>query len=749
MSNYKIKYMLMTVASVLTIGVMSFLVFNGIKRNKDINNPLSKSQIRNKILNDDPSNSTINSIFINTTPDKVSTIYVGGKDLKVSSTSTKFGALIISSDNGKTWVMDEYFANPTDASAKNTPIINKIMTDFYTDKAGTSDSIVVSGQYLKSIAAASDRRGSGNGNSTSAGQIAYENVYHAIAGSTINTITKTSWMDVADRDFDSSAGKGFSQKVMTASTVISSVQTDPSTPEYVQDHVYIITNDESINVNDIKNISHKASDGVRIYGKNKFSAYDFVNAASDISKAPTESIITALSSYLNSASIYGTVVGGVWPIIPQVTNTTFDADASSFVFMSGINKTNNQVGDNLCFIAENQHYDKQPSGSKTLPNNSSAFDKPLMIQYDITTADSAKTGATYIVTDPRLPDYPLMNNFLIKTIAINPEIKTDDGQNDFPLLILAGEKDDASSMISPNLEISAKKPFDVQVPTMPTNSTFKINKNTSYISKVIPVNVFKPKNSSNPNVQKIIEPLILFGKNMKSSNANMMFPDDTEAKFIPNTQNLTGQGIMLANRILTDTTEGKGGLLTNSVFYSVPKNNNAINPSMVNYVDNSNDYNSIKYQSFQSDYTFVSSTYNTSSLFENNGSFNHYKVTKDKNNNFNFSNATNNNSKNNIKKTIEIVIPVIIIILLISSATALFFFLKRKKFNILKNFKKINIFKDSKKFNIFKGGNKLSVLKDSKKLNMLKFYKNINIYKNSKKIIKKLSEFKFPTSKKK
>ena len=685
MSNYKIKYMLMTVASVLTIGAMSFLVFSGIKQNKTSNNPLSKNQIRNKLLNGDPSTGTINSIFVNTTPDKVSTIYVGGTDLKVSSASTKLGALIISSDNGKTWVMDEYFANPEKADATNTPIINKIMTDFYTDKAGTSDSIVVSGQYLKSIAAASDGKGNGNDNSTSAGQIAYENVYHAVAGSKINTITKTSWMDEADRDFDSSEliGRGFSQKVMTASTVISSVQVDSSTPAYVQDHVYIITSDESVNVNLVENIPYVKSDSTLHTGKNRFNAYDFVNIASTDVKI-SDTLMTQLSKYLNPASIYGTVNSAD----NSVMKTTFDAGASSFVFMSGINKTNNQVGDNLCFIAENQHYDKQTSGSTTLPNNSSAFDKPLMLQYDITTADSATTGATYIVTDPHLPDYPLMNNFLIKTIAINPVVKTDDDQNDFPLLILAGEKDDASCMITPNLEVSDNKPIDVQVPTMPAGLTFKINKDDSYISKVIPINIFEPTNSSKTNIKIVIEPLILFGKNMKSSNANIMFPDDTEAKFIPNTQNLTGQGIMLANRILTDTTEGKGGLLTNSVFYSVPKNNGNTIPSIVNYVDNGNNYNSIKYQSFQPDYTFVSSTYNTSSLFENNGSFNHYKVTKDKHNNFNFSNATNNNSNKNTNKIIEIVVPVVVAILLILLLPMLFILMKRKKSSMVSGPKK-------------------------------------------------------------
>ena len=153
--NYKIKYMLMTVASVLTIGAMSFLVFSGIKSNKsnngNLNSSANKTQMRNKFLTADPT-AKINSIFINTTPDNMSTIYVGGTDLKVSSTSTKMGALAMSTDNGKSWTMDSYFVNPDKTKDKNAnnPIINKIMTDFYTDKDGTSDSIIVSGQFLKS-----------------------------------------------------------------------------------------------------------------------------------------------------------------------------------------------------------------------------------------------------------------------------------------------------------------------------------------------------------------------------------------------------------------------------------------------------------------------------------------------------------------------------------------------------------------------------------------------------------------------
>ena len=125
-------------------------------------------------------------------------------------------------------------------------------------------------------------------------------------------------------------------------------------------------------------------------------------------------------------------------------------------------------------------------------------------------------------------------------------------------------------MISPILELSDDKKTDVKPPVMPTEHSFTVNDGGSYISKVISTNIFKPENPS--NTTKIsIEPLILFGKNMDSSNANIVFPDNADIHFTPNTQNLRNQGIMLANIKLTDTTSVVNDTVTSTVFYTVSK----------------------------------------------------------------------------------------------------------------------------------------------------------------------------------
>ena len=270
-----------------------------------------------------------------------------------------------------------------------------------------------------------------------------------------------------------------------------------------------------------------------------------------------------------------------------------------------------------------------------------------------------------------------MDNFLIKTLAINPVVKTDDDQNDFPLLVLAGEKDNASYMVSPNLVKSDTKPIAVKVPVMP-NTSFEINKDASYISKVIPLNVFEPK-STVPDTKTAVEPFILFGKNMSSSNDKIVFPDDTDTKFTSNTQKITGQNIMIANIMITTKMVDKNETDTSSVFYTVPKNSGTTTSPMANYIDNSNNYSSINYPSFQSDYTFMTSTYNLDNLFGKAGDLNDYKATKDGSNHFNFSNATNNGSSKNKNKVVEIVVPVVVVILLILLLPILFFITKGKK----------------------------------------------------------------------
>ena len=302
----------------------------------------------------------------------------------------------MSNDNGKTWILDNYFANPDGNNAGDIPIIHKIMTDFYTYKAGTSGMIFITGEYLKSIPTPSSGHGQGNGNSTSAGQIAYQYVYHSKAGSKINTITKTNWTDINDRSYDSSGARRNYKKVNTASTVISSVQSDSSTSIYVQDHIYVIANDTGVNVNAHTSIPYDFHPFDLSPGTNKFSTYDFYNASSDVTKLPVEGRLTNLSLYLNPSSIYGTMID---TNPKEVTNTTFDAKKTTFTFMSGINKSNSNEEDNLCFIVENQHYDPRYPDEKTNPDNTSAFVKPIIIQYNVGNPDSTKEGASYIWLD--------------------------------------------------------------------------------------------------------------------------------------------------------------------------------------------------------------------------------------------------------------------------------------------------------------------------------------------------------------
>ena len=247
-------------------------------------------------------------------------------------------------------------------------------------------------------------------------------------------------------------------------------------------------------------------------------------------------------------------------------------------------------------------------------------------------------------------------------------------------------------MISPILHSSDVKRIKVKIPSMPTNPSFKPNNDDSYISKVIPINIFQPsERRSLSDVKVSIEPIILFGKSMSSSNPNIVFHNETYMKFILNTQNLKDQGIMLANIKLTDTTVNSKDTVTSSVHYSVPNNSGAINPSMVNYVDSSIYYNSTEFPSLHPDYTFMSSTYSISNFFEN-GDVNDYKATKSKDgNNFNFLNATNNNStkSSNNKKIIEIVIPIVVAILLLMILLFLAKNNKNKTNSSLKKTKKI------------------------------------------------------------
>ena len=637
----------------LSIGIILFFglsVLCGKFSHKSLNSTFNKTEIKNKFLNSDK-DGKINYIFFNTTPDNKTTIYVGGTNLS-NSYNTKIGALATSSDNGKTWDIDQYFIN---TKSEFQPIVNKIMTDFYTDKDGTSDSVIVSGRYLKSTAVPNGGTSKGNGNSVSAGQIACENVYHAVGTNTINTITKTSWIDEADRDFDSSPKIpkiGISEKVIAVSTVKSYIS------GFIQDHIYIITTDENIDVNNIANIPYTKKDNTTTVGHSKFYAYDlFINYGIIYPSSLFDSKITALTNYLNPVSIYGTVTIST-PTNDYVSKTnTFDAESSSFVFKSGTpaqSSTNDKPElDNKCLVVENQHFGASKDTSKTNPANLKAFDRPIFIQYDITKDNSGTAGAIYLQQPDDLLQVNVFNNFVVKTIAVDPGVRKDDGKDDTNLYIYAGEKDNASYMVDTDL-ISPESASASMIPVMPKSKTFITNADKSFISHIITFSFIDfSKNLDTKESKKDVLPIALFGKNMNSSNGNIDFPNILVTQFLSNKQNFTNQGILLGNfksELKTDLT------IVTSVSYSQASKFSSTSQAW--YVDNSNNYSSTNIISFGPNYSFEVTSRNTKSLFSNKG-LTKYKISKD-GDGFNFYDLANK-KKGIFTNTIVAVIIVIVI----------------------------------------------------------------------------------------
>ena len=294
------------------------------------------------------------------------------------------------------------------------------MTDFYTDTEGINDSIVISGKNLPSKE---------QNNAPYVGQIAYKSIYfNKNNDSLFNLLSSndTQWKNLKNLNYDITLKE--LEKVIATSSIKYVIDGK------IQEQIYIITNDESIDVNKLINIPYYKHDHTLASGFPKFHVYSAViHTYNYYGQA-----LTYLQKCLNPQSIYGTVIANSDPTKDEVTaKNTFNAETSSFVFMFGINKPKNEGADNLCFIAENQHYHAQSPGSTTLPNNSSAFDKPIIIQYDTTTADKSSVGTynKYLGVNATLEDSLIMNNFLIKTIAINPLFKTNDGKNDSNFLI--------------------------------------------------------------------------------------------------------------------------------------------------------------------------------------------------------------------------------------------------------------------------------------------------------------------------
>ena len=717
MSNYKIKYMLMTVASVLTIGAMSFLVFSGIRQNKNSNSASNKAQIRNKFSRDDPKGK-IDNIFVNTTPNKISTIYVGGSML--SDSNGIKGSLLESTDNGKTWNTDSYFTNPTAPTEKNMPEVTKVMTDYYKDEKGIADTIVVTGHFLKSAATTN------NGNSSNSGEVAYERVFFGKTETT-NTLKTLTWIDVADRDLSASGSaptiQGYSAKVVAASTVTHISSGSKS----VHDRIYIITSDLNVNVNTVKNIPYIEGNKEKTHNKGnyKFHAYEFLLDNKNVDETPYEYSLKTLDESLNPFSIYGTVTVTDTPANDKPNKTsTFDAKDTTFTFMSNITTKESTsispAGDDKCYVVENQHFDASTDPSKTTIGNSNAFDYPLIISYQM-----SNPASKYLTVNANFPKDDF-DNFIVKTIAINPKTPFNDLNYDSNYLIFAGEKNDKSYMISPTLDSSTLNPNTLAYPVMPTDS-FTTNADTSYISKVISFPLFNvPIDSKNPDSTSTVVPLVIFGKNMSSSNANIAFPD-SGTKFNPNTQKLTGQGLMLASIHFTSVkgSDNKTTISTSIYFSTTPQYTSSTQTTLVKYVDNSNNYILPGIASLNTGYNFYSSTYDITKTFTHGADLNDFKVIKssDGKNNFNFANNVTKGKNSN--KKVEIAVPVVVVLLIIILLPGLYFYNKIQKKKILAKANDGNLTNANQSNKPKKGGLVLFKVKAKEgKEKLFKFFKN-------------------------
>ena len=660
LSNKKIKFLLSSVFFYLIIVISLLLFFGTVKKHvvvsKTISSAFSNSKIRKALLSIN-SKAIINSIFINISPDNKKTIYVGGSNLRIYPGSVISGALVSSNDDGKTWRLDNYFINPVNASISSTPVINKIMTDFYTTDKGTSDSIVISGKYLRSIPRENNGpspANSGNGNSTNAGQIAYKSIYYANKNTKANMVYVRSWNDLADKDFDSSTNApnilGGSQKINSIST-IKMYSTDN-----LQDHIYIITNDE----NSGSYVSHTKNNIVNELSI--FNTYDFFINNEQEEPIITEVKLTGLSKYLNPQSIYTKINRNtIYKHKNFVDNNIqFDADKTSFVFMSGITRLVHSNAwnwyNNKCYIVENQHFD---AISLSYPQQSdlTSFDNPIFIQYTATPTPTTE----YLGLDKTLKNKPLFDNFLIKSITINPISTFDDDRYDSNFLVLGGEKNNKSYMIEPQLVQSSITPDNMITPIVPPNSTTNADK--SFISHII--NLPRTDGKDIPgNISSVtaIAPFVLFGKNMNSSNDNIALPD-SGYDFQPNKQGFKGQGLLLANIRLKTTVNTKKATMTqtSSVIYSLSRQYSTkgkTETSKVNFVDNSDNYSMKWFASLSKNYTFTSSDFQQAdNIFSKQGDIVTFKIDKNQDGNYHF---ITSNPPNNYKKKFNMIIHVVV-----------------------------------------------------------------------------------------
>ena len=605
------------------------------------NNLLNKDRIKSNYLKSD-SDAKVNSIFINISSNhSVKTkIYIGGSNL--SATNGENSSLVTSVDKGKTWISEKYFETK-DHSSTLKPEVSKIMTDFYTDENGTCDSIVITGKYLPSLP------NSTNGMSLFSGQVAFERIYPVS-----KTIQK--WSDISKKDgvqktdSKNNITVSYDQTIISASTIKTEVMLNKS--EVEQNHIYFISNDENININYIFDIPYHNNSH---HPTAKFYKGDLVIKNSHTETTPTvifteSKEMTGLNILLNPLSIYAKVISvGGKPATGAVSN--FDPSSTSFLFKSDV-KGDSENYENKLFIVENQHF------YGTLDSKSISYDNPYIIEYDITTSK----GTSYKINSGYIKYF---NNFLIKTIAINPSTPYNNDKYDSNFLIFGGEKDNKSMMVSPILNKSDELPLNPpDFPDTPTTNSTK----GSYIEQIISF----PAVSDDINDKKLI-PLVIIGSNMNTSNQNIALPDPINIQK-KNSQNFTNQGLLLANIEIDSINK------STSVTYS--QDTSFMSGSNVNLVQKSDNYSELNNPSMNdTKYTFELPVIQENNPVPN--SFIELKITKNGDNSFIFKRVSNSIPKweriVSINWITYILVPLIALIALLS--TLLFIKLKwfRKK----------------------------------------------------------------------
>ena len=192
-----------------------------------------------------------------------------------------------------------------------------------------------------------------NSLSNSAGQVAFERLYYAEISTTRNLLHWQYWIDISKFDAikDKSSQKIKNQKIVSVATVKFTGTSEDNKFIFVRNHIYLVFNDESIDVNEFKNIPSTINNHSPV---TKFYVYDLV-LINNIASLRINIKTSDIQKSMNPSDIYGSSLDN-----KTVTKRTyFDSDKTSFIFKSGINiKTGDSTNFNNKYIAiENQYYD--------------------------------------------------------------------------------------------------------------------------------------------------------------------------------------------------------------------------------------------------------------------------------------------------------------------------------------------------------------------------------------------------------